>query len=160
MSDNKQLKKLNMIKTILISGLLLTSVNVIAQTKPGKSSTGAPKGKIETKKQKTEDTPSAADRATRLTAKMTKQLDLTTEQAGLISDINLGIAAKNEAIRNDQSLSADQKKQLIDANNKARIEMCKAHLTPAQIEKFDQLLKEHAEKDVKKTESKSKDSEL
>jgi superfamily II DNA helicase RecQ len=150
-----------MIKTILISGALLASFSLTAQKTSGKAANGVPKGKIETKKQKSEDAPSAADRATRLTAKMTKQLDLTTEQAGFISDINLGIAAKNEAVRNDQSLSAEQKKQLIEANNSARIEMCKAHLTPAQIEKFDQLLKEHAAKvDQKKAENKSTEGEL
>lgn len=150
-----------MIKTILISGALLASFSLTAQKSSGKAANGVPKGKIETKKQKSEEAPSAADRATRLTAKMTKQLDLTTEQAGFISDINLGIAAKNEAVRNDQSLSAEQKKQLIEANNSARIEMCKAHLTPAQIEKFDQLLKEHAAKvDQKKAENKSTEGEL
>jgi superfamily II DNA helicase RecQ len=150
-----------MIKTILISGALLASFSLTAQKTSGKAANGVPKGKIETKKQKSEEAPSAADRATRLTAKMTKQLDLTTEQAGFISDINLGIAAKNEAVRNDQSLSAEQKKQLIEANNSARIEMCKAHLTPAQIEKFDQLLKEHAAKvDQKKAENKSTEGEL
>jgi superfamily II DNA helicase RecQ len=150
-----------MIKTILISGALLASFSLTAQKTSGKAANGVPKGKIETKKQKSDDAPSAADRATRLTAKMTKQLDLTTEQAGFISDINLGIAAKNEAVRNDQSLSAEQKKQLIEANNSARIEMCKAHLTPAQIEKFDQLLKEHAAKvDQKKAENKSTEGEL
>lgn len=150
-----------MIKTILISGALLASFSLTAQKTSGKAANGVPKGKIETKKQKSEEAPSAADRATRLTAKMTKQLDLTTEQAGFISDINLGIAAKNEAVRNDQSLSAEQKKQQIEANNSARIEMCKAHLTPAQIEKFDQLLKEHAAKvDQKKAENKSTEGEL
>jgi hypothetical protein len=150
-----------MIKTILISGAFLASVSLTAQTTSGKAANSVPKGKIETKKQKSDDAPSAADRATRLTAKMTKQLDLTTEQAGFISDINLGIAAKNEAVRNNQSLSAEQRKQLIEANNTARIEMCKAHLTPAQIEKFDQLQKEHAAKVAeKKAENKSTEEEL
>jgi hypothetical protein len=92
---------------------------------------------------------------------MTKQLDLTTEQAGFISDINLGIAAKNEAVRNNQSLTPEQKKEMIAANNTARIEMCKAHLTPAQIAKFDQLQKEHAAKVAqKKAEYNSIEEEL
>ena len=94
-----------MIKTILISGALLASFSLTAQKTSGKAANGVPKGKIETKKQKSEEAPSAADRATRLTAKMTKQLDLTTEQAGFISDINLGIAAKNEAVRNEDRKS-------------------------------------------------------
>lgn len=150
-----------MIKTIVIACSLLTSVSMLAQTQTGKSTVGAPKGKIETKKQQSEDIPSAADRATKLTAKMTKQLDLSTEQAGFISDINLGIAAKNEAVRNNQSLTAEQKKEMLAANNTARIEMCKAHLTPAQIVKFDQLLKEHAAKVAqKKAENKSNEEEL
>lgn len=149
-----------MIKTLVIACALVTGTSVIAQTKSGKSTVGGPKGKIETKQQ-SKETPSAADRATRLTAKMTKQLDLTTEQAGLISDINLGIAAKNEAIRNNQSLTAEQKKEIIAANNTARIEMYKAHLTPAQIEKFDQLQKEHAAKVAqKKAEYNSTEEEL
>ena len=150
-----------MIKTILITGAFLVSVSLTAQTTSGKAVNGVPKGKIEIKKQKSEDAPSAAYRATRLTAKMTKQLDLTTEQAGFISDINLGIAAKNEGVRNDQSLSAEQKKQLLEANNTARIEMCKAHLTPDQITKFDQLQKEHTAKVAqKKAENKSTEEEL
>jgi hypothetical protein len=58
-------------------------------------------------------------------------------------------------------LTAEQKKEMITANNTARIEMCKAHLTPAQIEKFDQLQKEHAAKVAqKKAENKSNEEEL
>ena len=72
------------------------------------------------------------ERAYNLTTRMVTELALDGDQATKISDINMGIAQKNEGIRTATNISAEQKQELLISNNAARLEMYKGVLTPAQ----------------------------
>jgi protein CpxP len=100
---------------------------------------------------------SATDRATRLTARLTKQLGLNAEQALKISEINLNIAAKNEGVRNNASYSKEQKKEILASNNEARKAMYKGIFTAEQYAQFEVLEKEReAKKAAHKAEQSGK----
>lgn len=100
---------------------------------------------------------SATDRATRLTARLTKQLGLTAEQALKISEINLNIASKNEGVRNNTSYTKEQKKEILASNNEARKAMYKGIFTAEQYTRFETLEKEReAQRAAHKAEEKSK----
>ncbi|MBP5983031.1 MAG: hypothetical protein KA734_04870 [Fluviicola sp.] len=139
-----------MIKTILLVCTIIAGSSAFGQTKQVKKTTSMPKGKIETKKVEKLVILTPEERAERLTKVMTKQLNLTPSQVGLINEVNVGIAKKNDAVRNNQSLTAEQKKKMIEANNKARVEMYKQHLTPDQFKKFEMIQKEMESKSGKR----------
>lgn len=139
-----------MIKTILLVCTIIAGSSAFGQTKQVKKTTSMPKGKIETKKVEKLVILTPEERAERLTKVMTKQLNLTPSQVGLINEVNVGIAKKNDAVRNNQSLTAEQKKKMIEANNKARVEMYKQHLTPDQFKKFEIIQKEMESKSGKR----------
>lgn len=98
-----------------------------------------------------------AERATRLTTKMTKELSLTAEQAQKVSEINLGIATKNEDVRNNTTYTQEQKKEIVASNHAARKAMYKDVLTAEQLAKYEELEKKHLEnREAKKAEGKGK----
>lgn len=87
--------------------------------------------------QKPNSTPE--ERAAHQTEKMSEKLLLTPEQKAKVSEINLAILQKNEAIRNDQNLTPETKKESVKGNNEARAQMIKAILTPEQLQKFEEM---------------------
>lgn len=92
---------------------------------------------------------SPEDRASRLTEEMTTELSLTSEQVPKVSEINLGIAKKNEGVRNNPNISEDQKKEIYKNNEIARSNMLKSVLTAEQFAKYeasDKAKKENASK--------------
>lgn len=89
-------------------------------------------------------------RAQNLTTKMTKQLALNDDQAMRISEINQGIAQKNESIRNDANMSKEQKKEIMQSNHDARMSMYKNVLTAEQYAKCEQLEKERMDRKAAK----------
>jgi Tfp pilus assembly protein FimT len=89
-------------------------------------------------------------RAQNLTTKMTKQLALNDDQAMKISEINQGIAQKNESIRTDANMSKEQKKEIMQSNHDARMSMYKNVLTTEQYTKCEQLEKERMERKAAK----------
>jgi hypothetical protein len=98
-----------------------------------------------------------AERATRLTNRMVKELALTAEQTQKISEINLGIASKNEDVRNNTTYTQEQKKEIVASNHVARKAMYKDVLTAEQFAKYEELEKKHLEnKAAKKEEVKGK----
>jgi Spy/CpxP family protein refolding chaperone len=108
------------IKAILLAGLVssLTFTTVSAQEKEKR-------------------TPQ--ERATMLTERMDKALVLTADQKGKISELNLGVALKNERIRKDASLTKDKKKEALEANKATRDYNLKMILTPEQYAKVEKM---------------------
>jgi len=107
---------------------------------------------------------SPEERANNLTTKMVKQLGLNGEQATQISEINLGIAGKNEGIRANANMTKEQKQEILASNNAARMAMYKNVLTAEQYVKCEEMEKLHAErkatrKEVKHTEKSKKGTE-
>lgn len=94
--------------------------------------------------QKPNSTPE--ERAAHQTEKMSEKLLLTPEQKAKVSEINLAILQKNEAIRNDQNLTPETKKESVKGNNEARAQMIKAILTPEQLQKFEEMEANREEK--------------
>ncbi|MBP6090824.1 MAG: hypothetical protein KA521_06180 [Crocinitomicaceae bacterium] len=108
------------IKTIVLVGLvsMLSITTVSAQDKEKK-------------------TPQ--ERATMLTERMDKALVLTADQKAKISELNLGVALKNERIRKDASLTKDKKKEALEANKATRDMNLKMILTPEQYAKVQKM---------------------
>ncbi|MDH4471824.1 MAG: hypothetical protein QE487_04405 [Fluviicola sp.] len=72
------------------------------------------------------------ERAYNLTTRMVTELALDGDQALKISDINMGIAQKNEGIRTATNISDEQKQEILLSNDAARLQMYQGVLTDAQ----------------------------
>ena len=86
-----------------------------------------------TAQEQTKKTPE--ERAKLQTDRMTKQLVLTADQQSKVAELNLGIAKKNESIRNNVNMTAEQKKESINGNIQAQNDVLKTILTLEQFEK-------------------------
>jgi protein CpxP len=75
------------------------------------------------------------ERAKFQTEKMASELQLSEAQKEQVFIINLGIAQKNEGIRNS-NFSEEEKRSIIKSNREAQIEMLKNVLTAVQFEKM------------------------
>jgi hypothetical protein len=82
-------------------------------------------------------------KAYNLTTQMTSALHLDGDQAAKIAEINLGIADKNNNVRNATNMSAEQKVEVLASNNEARLNMYKNVLTAEQYTQFEQLQAAH-----------------
>lgn len=80
--------------------------------------------------------PTPMEKANAQTEKLAKELNLTAEQKTKVSDLNIGIAKKNEAVINNTSLTPDQKKEHLQGNNNAQREQMKMILTEEQYKKY------------------------
>lgn len=100
---------------------------------------------------------SPQERAEMHTERMTKALDLTSDQRAKVAELNLGVAMKNDAIRNNTEMSKELKMESIKGNNEARKTYIKTILTEEQLKKFEEHeAKMQAKKDAKKAEMKEK----
>jgi hypothetical protein len=97
--------------------------------------------------EKTKMTPE--QRADKKTEHMAKQLSLTPEQTNKVSVLNRGIAQKNESIRSNPKMTAEQKQAALKANKQHHEASLKSILTAEQFEKYQQ---NQAAKSVKKEE--------
>ncbi|WP_343604051.1 hypothetical protein [Fluviicola sp.] len=88
----------------------------------------------------------AEERATGVTEKMTTQLGLDDSQKAKIQEVNLGIAKKNDAIRENTSLTREQKMAQMKQNHDARDAQYKTILTTDQYAKYEAWEKEKKEK--------------
>jgi hypothetical protein len=70
-----------------------------------------------------------------------------------IAEFNLGIALKNESIRNNPNIPQDVKISSLQSNNEARKMMIKTVLTEEQIKKFEEL---EAKKEANKADKADK----
>lgn len=89
---------------------------------------------------------SAEERATNLAQKMTTKLGLDETQKTKIHDINLGIAQKNDAIRDNTSLTREQKMAQLKETHNSRNAQYKEVLTSDQYAKYEAWEKEKREK--------------
>lgn len=115
---------------VFATALLIGSVS-FAQEKEKSEKTEHNKEMGEHKKSTPEE------RAQRLTTKMTEKLKLTPEQSSKISDINLGIAKKNEGIRGNAAMAKEEKAKIIKSNHDARLMMYRDVLTPEQMTQYE-----------------------
>jgi hypothetical protein len=83
---------------------------------------------------------SAVDRATAITERMATELALTPEQKGKVQALNLAIAEKNDAVRNDPKLTKEQKAEAIKGNQTAREAELKPILTTEQLALYQKLV--------------------
>ena len=109
--------------------------------------------------EKSKKTPE--QRAELHTERLTKVLGLNADQRTKIAEFNLGIALKNESLRNNPNIPQDVKISSLQSNNEARKMMIKTVLTQEQIKKFEELeAKKEANKAEKKEAKSSKDPVL
>lgn len=95
-------------------------------------------------------------RASHLTEKMVKQLELNADQAAKIAEINQGIAQKNENVRSATNMTAEQKKEVLESNRVARMSMYKNVMTAEQYAKCEAFEKERAaRKEARQAERRS-----
>lgn len=85
-------------------------------------------------------------RATGMTEKMTTKLSLDDSQKAKIQEINLGIAQKNDAIRQNTTLTREQKFAQIKENHDSRKAQYKEVLSADQYAKYEAWEKEKQEK--------------
>jgi hypothetical protein len=88
----------------------------------------------------------AEERANASAQKMKTKLGLDDAQTTKIHDINLGIAQKNDAIRDNTSLTREQKMTQVKENQNSRNAQYKEVLTADQYAKYEAWEKEKREK--------------
>lgn len=92
-----------------------------------------------------QNTTSPDLRADKVTEKMATKLGLTPDQKAKISDINRGIAKKNDGIRQTSQFTPEQKHEIVMSNYEAAKSMYKGVLTAEQYAKFEQMEKTRME---------------
>jgi len=95
----------------------------------------------------------AQERANAHTKHMTKALLLNPDQVSKVAELNLGVANKNEAIRNDVNMTQEMKKTYIQGNLEGRKTQLKMILNAEQFAKFES---QEAKKMKNKAAKKSK----
>lgn len=78
--------------------------------------------------------------ADRQTEKMKEVLDLTPEQEEQVRALNLKVALKIDAIKKDDSMSAEKKKEFIKGNKEDKRRMLETILTEDQLKLWDEHL--------------------
>ncbi len=109
-------------KKLFVIGLFLTGFAVMSQAQTAPATTNPATTKQETKKE---------DRK-----KMIADLNLTSEQAKQMKDVNKEFKDKARALKDDQSLDKKEKRQQFLALNKERSEKMNSFLTPEQQSKL------------------------
>jgi hypothetical protein len=102
--------------------------------------------------QTTESTPE--EKAAILTEKMTTKLGLNADQQSKVAEMNLGIAMKNDAVKKNEAMTAEQKQAAIQGNNDARRGYFKLILTEDQYNQFVEM--ENNVMEMKKAKKKQK----
>lgn len=82
-------------------------------------------------------------------AELQKQLNLTPEQQNQLTKMRTDLRGQVQSIRNDQSLTQDQKKEKIHSLMKDQHEKFKSVLTKDQLDKLQSLKKEHQSKNTR-----------
>lgn len=93
-------------------------------------------------------------RATGITEKMTAKLGLDATQKAKIYDINLGTAQKNDALRQNPSLTQEQKIAQLKENQDARKAQYKEVLSADQYAKYEAWEKEKQAKRAERQDAK------
>lgn len=107
----QEIKIMKILKFVFCSLLFCSSLNVFAQ----------------------ED---LATKAAKQTDRMKIELSLTEEQVAKVNDINYGILLKNEDLKNDDTLTQEDRKTLIKSNEDEKLLMFKSILTAEQYDLY------------------------
>jgi hypothetical protein len=99
--------------------------------------------------QTTPSSMNAQESATLLTETMVEKLGLNETQKAQVHELNLGVAQKNEAIKNDQNMSSELKEASLKGNNETRLAYLQIILTEEQYTKY--LEMEESVKEIKKS---------
>jgi hypothetical protein len=94
------------------------------------------------------------ERAAILTEKMITKLSLNETQIEQVTQINLGVAQKNDAIKNDINMTPELKAASIQGNNDTRRAYFKLILSEEQYNQYIEM--EESVKEVKKAKRKMK----
>jgi protein CpxP len=120
----------NRLLTIILSGAMLLPLGAIAQ---------AASSTPDTSNAQTATTPQKTERG----EKFAKELNLTPEQQTELKQIRESSREQFKAIKNDSSLTADQKKAKMKELRKSTNEQMMSKLNPDQQAKFKEMRKEH-----------------
>jgi len=156
------------IKRKVMKGMKLSAVmfaSLFAGTMFAQVPTKRPVKSAETKKVEAAPAPAKEkltneERAEKVTSKMEKELELTPEQRPKIYELNLGVAMKNEAIRNDANMTKEQKKEALEMNRENRKSALKMYLTEAQYAKMEEkeaMQQKHKEMQMQMKKEKMKE---
>ena len=115
--------------TFILSGAMVLPMAALAQA----ASTASGDNAAQTQSEK------RGDRG----EKFAKELNLTPQQQADLKSIRENVKQQAQAIKNDSSLTADQKKAKFKELRKSSHEQMMAKLTPDQQAKFKQMRKEH-----------------
>jgi periplasmic protein CpxP/Spy len=125
--------KSNRFFTFILSGAMVLPMAALAQT--GSTASGDNSNAATTQTQPKE----RGERG----EKFAKELNLTPEQQADMKSIRENMKQQAQAIKNDSSLTADQKKAKFKELRKSSHEQMMAKLTPDQQAKFKEMKKEH-----------------
>lgn len=120
----------NRLLTIILSGAMLLPLGAMAQ---------AASSTPDNSKAQTATTPQKTERG----EKFAKELNLTPEQQTELKQIRESSREQFKAIKNDSSLTADQKKAKMKELRKSTNEQMMSKLNPDQQAKFKEMRKEH-----------------
>jgi len=112
---------MNTFKTVLLAILVTVSFFSAAQNNPSLT---------------------AKDRAEKLTALMTTKLKLSSDQKTKVTELNIGVALKNEAVLKNTDFSKELKIASIKGNNQGRRDYLKLFLTADQYALFEVMEKD------------------
>ena len=82
-------------------------------------------------------------------ADFSKELGLTATQQEQMTKIRAEYSSQFQALRNDNSLTKDQKKDKMQELRKAQMDKMKTVLTPEQMDKMKSMRKGHSERNTK-----------
>jgi Spy/CpxP family protein refolding chaperone len=108
-----------------------------------------PDQKAQMEKMKQDRIAKGKERSQRGIEKMKTQLNLTDDQVGKLKASHEAFAAKAKDIRNNSTLTQDQKKEQFKDLAKQQREETKSILTKEQIQKMQELHKDHSSSSVK-----------
>ena len=104
------------------------------------------------------------ERAEMHTNRLAKELNLTDAQKAKVLELNIGIAQKNDAIRNDANMTPAVKNESLKGNQDARDIHMKSILTEEQYKAYEvkkselQAKKELKKEEIKATKKEKKDT--
>lgn len=123
--------KSNRLITFVLSGAMVLPMAALAQTASSATASGDSGS--------TATAPPKQDRG----AKFAQELNLTPDQQEALKSIRQNERQQFQSIKNDSSLTPDQKKAKIKELRKTSHEEMMAKLTPEQQQKFKEMRKEH-----------------
>lgn len=82
------------------------------------------------------------EKSDKITARLTEELDLSTSQSREIKALNIDFITNHRKVRSDESLSKEQKKELISTSNKSKKAKMESILSKEQLEKMSEMRKD------------------